>query len=35
MEQRRPIYESIADLVIDVNHKSERDVVKEVLEVLA
>jgi len=35
MEQRRPIYESIADLVIDVNHKSERDVVKEVLEVLS
>ena len=35
MEQRRPIYESIADVVIDVNHRSERDVVKEVLEVLA
>ncbi|CAB4332573.1 MAG: AAA family ATPase [Actinobacteria bacterium] len=35
MEQRRPIYESIADLVIDVNHKSEREVVREVLEVLA
>ena len=34
MEQRRPIYESIADVVIDVNHRSERDVVKEVLEVL-
>jgi shikimate kinase len=35
MEQRRPIYESIADVVIDVNHRSERDVVREVLEVLA
>ncbi|MCX6444408.1 MAG: shikimate kinase [Actinobacteria bacterium] len=34
MEQRRPIYESIADVVIDVNNRSERDVVKQVLEVL-
>lgn len=32
MEARRPIYESIADTVIDVNEKSEEDVVAQILE---
>jgi len=35
MEARRPIYESIADLVIDVNDKTEAEIVSLVLEVLA
>jgi len=35
MEERRPIYESIADVVIDVNNKTEGAVVKEVLEVIS
>ena len=34
MEARRPIYESIADTVIDVNTKSETEIVDEILEVL-
>ena len=34
MEVRRPIYESIADTVIDVNTKSENEIVDEILEVL-
>ena len=34
MEARRPIYESIADTVIDVNTKSEIEIVDEILEVL-
>ncbi|CAB4531459.1 unannotated protein [freshwater metagenome] len=34
MEERRPIYEAIADFTIDVNHKTEKEVVKEVLAVL-
>lgn len=34
MEARRPIYESIADVVIDVNDKSESQVVEQILEVL-
>jgi len=34
MEARRPIYESIADTVIDVNTKSETEIVEEILEVL-
>jgi shikimate kinase len=34
MEVRRPIYESIADTVIDVNTKSETEIVDEILEVL-
>ena len=34
MEARRPIYESIADTVIDVNTKSESDIVSEILEVI-
>ena len=34
MEARRPIYESIADTVIDVNTKSENEIVDEILEVL-
>jgi len=34
MEARRPIYESIADTVIDVNTKSEIDIVDEILEVI-
>jgi shikimate kinase len=34
MEARRPIYESIADSVIDVNEKSESEIVTLVLEVL-
>ena len=35
MEERRPIYESIADVVIDVNNKTEGAVVEEVLEVIS
>ena len=34
MEARRPIYESIADIVIDVNTKTEIDIVDEILEVI-
>jgi shikimate kinase len=34
MEARRPIYESIADTVIDVNTKSETEIVDEILEAL-
>lgn len=34
MEARRPIYESIADIVIDVNDKSETEVVNQILEAL-
>lgn len=34
MEARRPIYESIADTIIDVNQKSESEIVELVLEVL-
>jgi len=32
MQERRPIYESIADIVIDVNAKSEQAIVAEILE---
>jgi shikimate kinase len=35
MEVRRPIYESIANFIIDVNGKSQKEIVNEVLEVLA
>jgi shikimate kinase len=35
MEARRPIYESIANFIIDVNGKSQREIVDQVLEVLA
>ena len=35
MQERRPIYESIADTVIDVNGKSEMDIVDEILIVIA
>ncbi len=34
MEARRPIYESIADTVIEVNTKTEIDIVDEILEVI-
>ena len=34
MEARRPIYESSADTVIDVNTKTEIDIVDEILEVI-
>lgn len=34
MEARRPIYESIADIVIDVNDKSESEIVSLILEAL-
>ena len=34
MEASRPIYESIADTVIDVNTKTEIDIVDEILEVI-
>ena len=34
METRRPIYESIADTVIDVNDKSESEIVSLILEVV-
>ena len=35
MQERRPIYESIADIVIDVNAKSEQAIIKEILEAVA
>jgi len=35
MQERRPVYESIADTVIDVNGKSEKDIVAEILLVIA
>jgi shikimate kinase len=35
MQERRPVYESIADTVIDVNGKSEKDIVEEILLVIA
>ena len=35
MEARRPIYESIANFVIDVNGKSQKEIVSEVLGVLS
>jgi shikimate kinase len=34
MEARRPIYESIADTVIDVNEKSESEIVDLILEAI-
>ena len=34
MQERRPIYESIADFVIDVNAKSEQEIVDEILVVI-
>jgi shikimate kinase len=35
MQERRPIYESIADVVIDVNAKSEEAIVEEILEAIS
>ena len=35
MEARRPIYESIANFTIDVNGKSQNEIISEVLEVLS
>ena len=35
MQERRPIYESIADIVIDVNAKTEEAIVAEILEAVA
>ena len=35
MQERRPVYESIANTVIDVNGKSEKDIVAEILLVIA
>jgi len=35
MQERRPIYESIADIVIDVNAKTEQAIVAEILEAVA
>ena len=35
MEARRPIYESIADTVIDVNKRSQSEIVNQILEVLS
>jgi len=35
MQERRPIYESIADIVIDVNAKSEQAIVAEILGAVA
>ena len=35
MQERRPIYEEIADKVIDVNAKSESDIVDEILMVIS
>lgn len=34
MEARRPIYEAIADTIIDVNDKSESEIVSQILEVM-
>ena len=34
MEARRPIYEAIADAIIDVNDKSESEIVSQILEVV-
>jgi shikimate kinase len=34
MEARRPIYESIADTVIDVNEKTESEIVALILKVV-
>ena len=34
MEARRPIYESIADTVVDVNKKSQSEILSQILEVL-
>ena len=34
IEARRPIYESVADTVVDVNKRSQSDIVSEILEVL-
>jgi shikimate kinase len=35
MEARRPIYEAIADTVVDVNRRSQSEIVAQILEVLA
>ena len=35
MEARRPIYESVADTVVDVNKRSQSEIVAQILEVLA
>lgn len=35
MKERRPIYESIADVLIDVNSKTESEVLQEILAVIA
>jgi shikimate kinase len=35
MEARRPIYESVANFVIDVNGKSQKEITSEVLGVIA
>ena len=35
MEARRPIYESVADIVVDVNKRSQSEIVAQILEVLA
>jgi shikimate kinase len=35
MEARRPIYESVADTVVDVNRRSQSEIVAQILEVLA
>ncbi len=35
MEARRPIYEDIADTVVDVNKRSQSEIVAQILEVLA
>jgi shikimate kinase len=35
MEARRPIYESVADTVVDVNKRSQSEIVAQILEVLS
>jgi shikimate kinase len=35
MQERRPVYESISDIVIDVNGKSEQQIVDEILVAIA
>ena len=35
MEARRPVYESVADTVVDVNKRSQSEIVAQILEVLA
>jgi shikimate kinase len=35
MEARRPIYESIADTIVDVNKRSQNEIVSQIMEVIS